>query len=139
MMDTFVSHKNHPGGRSECPSLTQFSQESTFGDIRKYVESSVELSTIDSHNYEIHIRNKKHQKYVMLEQKYLDEFKSFQCSNIVRHEQLLGSSVESHIESYVELEVIWSIKKNNNPVASEQILCKLNFRYVIVVIVVSFF
>ncbi|CAF4914413.1 unnamed protein product, partial [Rotaria sp. Silwood1] len=121
MVDTFVIHKNHPTHLTECPSLTKFRQNSTIDDIRAYIESSVELPTLDSYNYEIHVYNKEYCKYVMLEQNYLDKFKPFQCTNIINNEESNVSSIESHIDYYVELEVIWSIKKNSR-VTSEQIL-----------------
>ncbi|CAF1058521.1 unnamed protein product [Rotaria sordida] len=57
----------------------------------------------------------------MLEQNYLDKFKPFQCPNIINNEESNVSSVESHTDYCVELEVIWSIK-NNSQVTSEQIL-----------------
>jgi hypothetical protein len=123
MVDTLVVHKNHPTHLSECRSLTKFSREPTVNDIRAYIESSVESLTIDSYNYEIHIYNKKYREYVMLEQNYLDKFKPFQCNSIVSDEE----STVSRSDYYVELEVIWSIKKNDNRVTSEQILCKLYF------------
>ncbi|CAF1113345.1 unnamed protein product [Rotaria sordida] len=57
----------------------------------------------------------------MLEQNYLDKFKPFQCPNIINNEESNVSSVESHTDYCVELEVIWSIK-NNSQVTSEQML-----------------